>query len=210
MRDVERAARDAGREEADAARAAQAAHAAMLERQMGAEKEARVAHIGLMAARRLGQQGVLRAWESWVHEYRTQQRQVRTHPHPEPNPGPCPNPRPSPGPNPAPAPDPNPKPDPAPAVAPAVAPDPNSNLLLGSHARGSGGAADAACAGGGDGALEGRVASRGEAEIAPRSRRAPPRQIGARGDALRRPCGTVPVGPSVRLVRPEFGSFRYR
>ena len=80
LRDVERAARDAGREEADAARAAQAAHAAMLERQMGAEKEARVAHIGLMAARRLGQQGVLRAWESWVHEYRTHKRQVRTHP----------------------------------------------------------------------------------------------------------------------------------
>ena len=88
MRDVERAAREAGREEADAARAAQAAHAATLERRMGAEKEARVAHIGLMAARRLGQQGVLRAWESWAHEYRTQKRQVRTHPHPKPNPGP--------------------------------------------------------------------------------------------------------------------------
>ena len=82
LRDVERAAREAGHEEADAARAAQEAHAMMMEARLEAEKEARVAHIGLMAARRLGQQSLIKAWESWAQEYRTQRRQVRTNPQP--------------------------------------------------------------------------------------------------------------------------------
>ena len=91
LRDVERAAREAGREEVDAARAAQGAHAVMMEARLEAEKEARVAHIGLMAARRLGQQAVIKAWESWAQEYRTQRRQGRTSPDPNPAPGPGPN-----------------------------------------------------------------------------------------------------------------------
>ena len=64
--------------------------------ELEAEKEARVAHIGLMAARRLGQQAVIKAWESWAQEYRTQRRQVRTSPDPNPAPGPGPNPKPQP------------------------------------------------------------------------------------------------------------------
>ena len=83
LRDVERAAREAGREEADGARAAQGAHAVMMEERLEAEREARVEHIGLMAARRLGQQSVIKAWESWAQEYRTQRRQVRTDPGPD-------------------------------------------------------------------------------------------------------------------------------
>ena len=47
-------------------------------RQMEADREARVAHLQQLAARRLGQQGLLRGWGMWLaqHEERKAQRQA--------------------------------------------------------------------------------------------------------------------------------------